>query len=140
MAKRKGYEQVLFYGPAGATAATQIVNHRDAEYSLDQEMGNTTVKGDGSAVPIVTEHVTGLVAQITFTMINKDDDTELAALIAASRTGVPVALLYKDYATGKGFDGDVNVKVTNGAPLQGEQTYDFECTPNDDLRQPILNA
>lgn len=71
-------------------------------------------------------------------MLNKDDDTILAALLAASYAGVPVALCTKDKANGKGYDGDVILKHKHGKPLRGEQTFEFTAEPNSDQRAPQL--
>lgn len=140
MAKKMGYEKVLYYGTAGSQAATQITNFTDLDYDIGTETGETTENGDGTSSPIVTKRVTARTATITWTMLNKTTDTSLAALIAAARAGTTVALYYKDYSSGKGYDGDVILTVRNGAPLKGEQTFEFTAEPNDDDRTPQLNA
>lgn len=132
------YEAQLFYGTAGSTGATQITNCVDLEYNMDPETGDTSTRGDGTTVPIATEKVTALKPEITFKMLNRSSDTTLAALLAAAFTGAAVAMRTKSYSSGKGYDGDVNVKVKQGAPLKGEATYEFTCTANDQLRDPSI--
>ncbi len=138
--KKMGYEKVLYYGTAGSQAATQLTIIRDVTYNTTTEKGETTANGDGNAPPIVTERVTARSVELTFDMINDSANASLASMIAAARAGTTVALYYKDYSTGKGFDGDVILEVENGAPYKGEQTYSFTARPNDDDRTPSLNA
>jgi hypothetical protein len=120
-----GYETQLFYGTAGTTAATQITNAVDVDYNLDPERGDTTTRGDGSSVPIVTSRVTALKPTITFKMLHKPADTTLAALIAASKAGSPVAMRTKSYSSGSGYDGDVTLSFKESAPLKGEGSFEF---------------
>lgn len=138
--KGMGYEAVLYIDTAGAQAATQVTCATDIEYTNDLEMGETTCRGDGSAVPVKSERPTCISAEITFKMLATQGGAALATLLAAARTPSALAIYYKDYASGKGFDGDMNIKVKHSAPLKGEQMYDFTCTVNDALRTPNLNA
>jgi hypothetical protein len=111
------------------------------EYSTDAEFGETTIRGDGSAVPIVTEVVTAIKPTITFKMTNKQSDTVLANLLAAARVpGTPVAIRTKAPSTGLGFDGDCNITVKSSAPLKGVTMHEFTATANDENRTPLLNA
>lgn len=136
--KKMGFEGKIFYGAAGSTASTEITNSRDITYNMDPEKGDTTERGDGSAPPIVTERVTARVVSIEWTMLNKTSDTTLEALRVAAYAGLPVAIRTKDYASGKGFDGDVTISVSHGKPYRGEQTYQFTASPCDDDRAPQL--
>lgn len=138
--KKMGYEALLYYGAAGSTAATQITNSRDIKYGTTPKTGETTVRGAGSSPPITTKRVVGFDVQITWQMVDKSDDTTLTALLAAARTGAPVALRYLPHTAGTGFDGDVVLTVDNGAPLAGENTFDFTAEPNDDNRTPLMNS
>ena len=133
-----GYEAQLFIGTAGSTPATQMTNCVDLEYNNDPDMGDTSTRGSGLAVPVATEKPTAHKPEITFKAIARDADALLAALLAANFAGTAVAARYKNSSAGKGYDGDVNVKVKNGAPLKGEQTFEFTLTANDQLRDPLL--
>lgn len=139
-ATKMGYEAQLFIGAAGSTPATQMTNCVDLEYNMDPETGDTSTRGDGTSVPVATEKVTGLKPEITFKALSRPSDTTLAALLAAAFTGGAMAARYKNHSSGKGYDGDVNVKVKNGAPLKGEQTFEFTLTANDQLRDPSVWA
>lgn len=136
----KGYQGQLFIGAAGATGATQLLNVVDVSESHNIETGETTVRGDGTAVPIKYEEVVCRERQITFQMLVKDGDTALATLIAAADAGTPLALRTKNKAAGVGFDGDVNLSYSNGRPLKGIQTMDFTCTLNNVLREAQFNV
>lgn len=138
--KAMGYEAPLYIGTAGSQAATQVLKATDIDYTVDMEMGETTSRGDGTTVPIKGERPSTLSAEITFKMVNEASDTVLATLLAAARAGSAIAVYYKDRSSGKGFDGDMNIKVKLNTPLKGEQTYEFTCTVNDCLRAPSLNA
>lgn len=122
---RMGYETQLFYGTAGAQAAIQITNATDVEYNMDPERGDTTTRGDGTAVPIITSRVTGIKPTVTFTMLNKPEDTQLAAMIAVAKTGAPIAIRTKNYSGGLGYDGDMTFGKKDGAPLKGTGTFEF---------------
>lgn len=129
---RMGYEGQLKYGNAGSTAGTLIQNCVDLNYDQDAEYGDTTTRGDSSAVPIQTQGPSQRKASITWKMLNKPEDAALIALLAASADQTPVALRTLSYSSGKGYDGDCYVKAKNGMPLKGEATYDFEAVVTDD--------
>lgn len=136
---KMGFEGEIYYGVAGSTGATQITNSRDITISLDPERGDTTVRGSGAAAPIGTKQVTGVNWSCDWNMLEKSDDTTLAALKAAAVAGTPVALRLKDHSAGSGFDGDVTLSFRAGKPLKGEQTWDFTAEPTgESAREPSL--
>jgi hypothetical protein len=139
MAKaRMSFEGILFTGDAGSEATTEV-SRRDINYEFDYDSGDTTEREEGDdESPIETSSVTVRKVTITFNKLNKADDSVLASLLAAAYGGTPVAIRTKDFAAGKGFDGDCILKVKDGKPFRGEQTYDFECKPNGDFRKPQL--
>jgi hypothetical protein len=139
-AKRAGYEFQIFYGVAGATAATQITNSLDVTDDFTTIKGETTVRGDGTVPPLVSQVVVGREQKLGFQMLMKTDDTTLAALLTASYAGTPVAIRTKSYSSGLGFDGDVILEHSKGAPLKGMQTVDFTCEVYDVLRAASLNV
>jgi len=136
MGQKMGFQGEIFSGVAGNEGGTRLTNSRDINYDIDTEEGETTVRGDGSAPPMVTSDVTGIILGIEFTMVVDDTDTALAALMAAASIGGLVAIRTKDYQAGKGFDGDCHLKVKNGKPLKGEQTKVFTAKPSRRLRAP----
>jgi len=127
-----GFETLLFLGTAGATATQQVTNAQDVDYNLDPEKGDTTPRGDGTAVPIITSRVTGLKPQVTFTYLNKQGDTLLAILLAAQTTGAPLAVRTKSWASGKGYDGDMTFTMKQKGPLKGESAFEFTGEASDE--------
>jgi len=141
MAKKMGYQGLLYYGTKGSTAATQVLKRVDATYDIDVETGSTTSAGDGTAVPINTGEATALTGQVTFNMIVDSNDAALVAMRAAAATGNPIALRFVAFSGATGMDADCVIKITQGAPLKGEQTADIEVVAlSASLREPVLNA
>lgn len=136
-----GYQGQLFYGTAGGTAAQQVTNCVDLNYDTEPERAETTVRGAGTAVPVVTSKTVALKPVITWSMLQKSGDTVLTALLAAARTGAAVALRTKSFASGTGFDGDCTLGVTHEMTLKGESKYNFTAEATDDEgRAPQLNV
>ena len=135
---KMGFEGLAYYGVKGSTAATLISNRVDLTFDVEPQMAPTTVAGAGTAPPVETEGVATIKFSATLKMKNVANDAVLIALRTAAAAGNSVALRLKDYASGKGYDGDVNVKETFGGNLNGEQTWDFTFTPNGILRAPSL--
>jgi hypothetical protein len=136
---RMGYEGQVLIGTAGVAATTVLTNVVDFDYNMDPERGDTTTRGDGTTVPIVTSRVVAIKPTLTLKMLNKPDDTELAQMLAAASTGSPIAMKTKSYSSGKGFDGDVTLTVKNGAPLRGEGTFEFTAEATEEsTRAPQL--
>jgi hypothetical protein len=128
---KMGFEgQIYFSATPGATGTTLLENVKDANYNLEVEKGNTTVRGDGTMPPIETEDVTVRKVTIDFMMIKDTSDTALEALLTALYAGTGVAIRMKDYAAGKGYDGDCTGTVGRGKPLNGEQTLQITLTPS----------
>lgn len=135
---RMGFEGLAYQGAKGSTAATLISNRVDISCDTDPQMASTTVAGAGTAPPIETEGVATIKFSCTIKMKNVASDAVLAALRTCAAAGTATALRLKDFASGKGYDGDCNVKESFGGNLNGEQTFDFTLTPNGDLRVPQL--
>lgn len=141
MAKKMGYQGLLYYGTKGTTADTQVLRRVDASYNIDVETGSTTSAGTGASVPINTGEATALTGQVTFNMIVDDNDAALVAMRAAAATGNPIALRFVSYTGSTGLDADCVIKITQGAPLKGEQTADIDVVAlSSSLREPVLNA
>lgn len=125
-----GFEGLAYYGVAGSTASTAITDTADISENLDMDTGNTTIRGDGSVPPIETEDVTIRKISFEIAFLLRSSDTVLEAMRVAAAAGSAIALRTKDYAAGKGYDGDVIVKtMAHSKPLRGEQTVGFTLTP-----------
>ena len=73
-------------------------------------------------------------------MLNNPDNPAVIFFRAAAATGAPIALRNKDYASGKGYDGDVTLGESEGEPLGGEQTLEFTAEAYNLLRTPQLHV
>lgn len=124
-----GYQLALYIGAAGATAATQITGAEDVDYEITPQKGATTDRGTGGNVPITTENVAQLGVQITWKQHVNQNDTTLTTLIAAAKTGLPVAIKLVTLAGATIFDGDCTLQKKYNAPLADTASYDFTATP-----------
>lgn len=140
--KKMGYEGEIYYGAAGATAATKITNSRDINYAYGPVNEDTTIRGSGSTPPVRTSRPVALeLKDLSWNMLNKTDDTTLTALRAAAAAGSAVALRTKHIASGLGLDADCYIECTQGMPLGGVQTYDFKVVGLEDVdRTPTFNS
>jgi hypothetical protein len=134
---RMGFEGRIYRGTAGTTASTEMLSATDVSTSITPKKATTMTRGAGTAPPMETERVVSIGLSIEWTLLNKSGETHLDTLRAAAAAGTPVALRLKDYANGKGFDGDVTLEVKEGMPLGGEASYQFTATPtNEKGREP----
>jgi hypothetical protein len=141
MAKKMGYQGLLYWGTKGSIAATLVEKRVDASFDIDVETGSTTSAGNGENVPLNTGEATALTGKVTFNMIVDSNDTALVAMRAAAATGDPIALRFVPYTGSTGLNADCVIKITQGAPLKGEQTADIEVVAlSASLREPLLNA
>lgn len=141
MAKKMGYQGLLYYGTKGSTASTQVLKRVNATYGITPEVGSTTSAGDGTTVPIATGEAVTLTGEVSFTMIVDSNDAALVAMRAAAATGDPIALRFVPFTGSTGLNADCIISISQGAPLDGEQTADIEVVAmSASLREPILNA
>jgi hypothetical protein len=138
-----GYERQLFYGTAGSTATNQLTNVLDINHDVSLNFGSTTVRGDGTSLPIETEKPTSRKPSISWSMRDQPNDSHLAILRAAAKAGTPVALVVKEFnSAGVAttiFDGDCNITVSEKHPLNGEATFDFSASASRDRgRTPVF--
>lgn len=136
--QRMSFEGLAYYGAAGSTASTLIENRIDLTIETDPQMADTTVAGDGTAPPVEAEDVATIKFSCTLVMPNDTADAVVTALKTAAAAGSQVALRLKDYSFGKGYDGDVNVKMSDNRSLKDKQALSFTLTPNNKLRDPQL--
>jgi len=140
-----GYTDQLFYGSPGSSAASRVENCKDLNHPLEHTYADTTIRGDGTAVPTGTEKVVQRKPTVTWTMSGDPNDAALAALRAAAKSATPVvSLLIKERNSAGAevtvLDGDFNIKVTKKSPLGGSIEYDFEGTPSRDYGRTVAYA
>ncbi len=132
--KRKGHEMAVYYGTASSTAGTHIdANIVDADPGgADFDFVDLPDRGDGSGLPHMDEYPVKKNSQPTFTMIYKDSETHVDALIAAADANPPVgkAFLFKRIVGGEvAFDGDCWIKYSSPGAIADGQTVEFELHP-----------
>lgn len=127
---KMGFEGMLYYGVAGATATTLLHNVKDISLNMEVDRGNTTVRGDSTVPPIETEDVTIRRVGIEFSMINDITDTAFTAMMDAAALGTGIALRGKDHAAGKGPDSDFTLSITHTQELGTEQLITFTASPS----------
>ena len=137
-----GYTTQLFIGTPGSSAGTRVENARDINHPIEQTYGTTTIRGDGTAIPIETEKTVSRKPSVTWTMGSDPNDAPLATLRAAAKSATPVVacLLKERNAAGAEvtiLDSDFNIKVTEKSPLGGALEYDFEATPSRDYGRTL---
>jgi hypothetical protein len=132
--KRAGWERKIYRDAAGATATTHIDTHvTDINVANPPEYFETTDRGDGTAVPKMEEQLVKQVANITFTMQYEDGEAHMAALLAASQAGTPLAFLVERHLAGVvEFDGDCYIDYDSPGELSSGQTVDFTLHPTSD--------
>lgn len=135
----RGYQGTAYIGTAGSAAATQLVERTDVRYNLKPEYADSTSAGDGSSVPLKSSEIVAIAAEITFTMIYKTEDANIATLISAAAAGTPLAFLLKSVSTGSTrFDGDCFVDLSQSLPLAENQKFEVTMTPTRRLRVPTF--
>ena len=132
--KRAGWERKIYRGTAGSTASTHIDTHvGNIDISHSNEYNETTDRGDGSAVPKMTEQLVKHVAAITFTMWYEDSQDDMVALLAAAQAGTALAFKVERRASGvTEFDGDCYIDYESPGELTGGQEVTFTLHPTDD--------
>lgn len=141
VAATKGYERQLFYGTPGSTAGSKLLHAVDVDVSSSPTRTDTTDRGDGLSIPIHTEQVVQLNRTVTFTYRYFSDDSDLALLIAAEKTGADVALLVHRANGGEvEFDGDVTLTLNSPGKLAEGMPLEFEGVPSQDSgRKPVFS-
>lgn len=135
--KRAGWERLIYRGTAGATAATHITpNVIDIGMSNTPEYFEETARGDGSTPPKKSEQLVTL-AKVPgpFSMIYKDGDAHMAAIVTAADAGTLLAFKVERYTGGATeFDGDCYIDYDAPGGLKEGQVVTFTLHPSTSLR------
>lgn len=132
--KRAGWEMMVYYGTAGSTAATHIsANVTDVDPGVGGwEYSDNPDRGDGTKVPGQDEMPVKRTYAPTFSMIYKDGDTHMAALLAAADANPPVGKAFKIIRYSGGatvLDGDFYINYSSPGPIGDGQVVEFELHP-----------
>lgn len=135
--KRMGWERIIYRGTAGSTAATQIdANVVDIGMTHSPEYVEDTQRGDGSSPPKRSEQLVTLnKVPGPFSMIYRDGDTNMAALLTAADAGTAVAIkIIRNSGGSTEFDGDCHLDYDSPGGLKEGQVVTFTLHPTDYLR------
>ena len=135
--KRAGWEMLVYYGGAGSAAGTHIsANVTDVDPGVGGwEYSDNPDRGDGTKVPGQDEMPVKSTSAPKFSMIYKDGDTHMAALLAAADANPPVgkSFLFKRYTGGASIgDKDYYINYTSPGPIGDGQIVEFELHPTSD--------
>jgi hypothetical protein len=135
MAKRSGWERMVYRDTAGSAAATLITpNVVDVGMSNVPERWEATSRGDGTAVPKKVERIACLVKTPgPISMIYDENDTHMAALLTAADAGTAIAIkIIRRTGGATEFDGDVTLEYDAPGGLKEGQTVTFTLAPTDE--------
>jgi hypothetical protein len=122
-----GFEGILLWGAAGATAATPLTIARDVGYRFEPTEADTSDR----ASKIELTDVAMIKFALDLEVNNNDTDPFIAALRVAAATGGAIALRTRDKVAGWGVDGDFIVGDDEGQPLKDAQRLRVVCKPTD---------
>lgn len=135
----RGFNGAVFIGTAGSTAATQLTERTDITYNISTERAESTAAGAGVNVPLKTEEVVAVAVEISWSMIYKTEDTNIATMIAAAIAGNTVAVKIRRHASDSDvFDGDCSIDIGTGMPLKENQKIEITAVPSRLLRDPVF--
>ena len=128
-----GLEAKLFFGAAGATAATEMKNVKDV--TLNMETGEADVTTRAAAGWRLTA-ATLKEASVEFEMVWDPNDAGFAAIKTADFSAEPLALFVSD-GNEKGLDADfVVTSFSRSEPLEEALTVSVTCKPTLVKRAP----
>jgi len=101
-----GLDAKAYFGPAGTTAASELENIRNLNFSLEKgEADITTRKAKGWELIKATLKK----GSINFEMLDDDEDSSFATFSSAFFNDDQVAMLVLDKENGEGLDADFEV-------------------------------
>ena len=135
--KRAGWEMLVYYGTAGSAADTHVsANVQDVDPGVGGwEFSDNPDRGDGTKVPGQDEMPVKRLYAPTFSMIFKDGDANMAALLAAADANPPVGKAFKiiRYSGGANvLDKDCYINYSSPGPISDGQIVEFELHPTSD--------
>jgi hypothetical protein len=128
---------MIYRGVAGVTAGTHIdANVIDIGMSNAPEYFEDTQRGAGATPPKKSEQLVALnKVPGPFSMIFKDGDANMAAIVVAADAGTPLAFKIVRYSGGATeFDGDCHIDYDAPGGLKEGQIVTFTLHPNDSIR------
>jgi len=134
MAIKLGMEAKLYYGTAGATANTELINVKDVTLNLETGEADVTTRGNQGWRATVATLKNGTVE---FEMIWDTGDAGFAAIKDAYFNNTAIALAILDGANGEGLDADFSItNFSRNEPLEEAITVSVTAKPTYSTRAP----
>ncbi len=134
MAIKLGMDAKLFYGAAGATATTELINVKDVTLNLETGEADVTTRGNQGWRATVATLKNGTVE---FEMIWDTGDSGFAAIKDAYFNNTAIALAILDGANGEGLDADFSItNFSRNEPLEEAITVSVTAKPTYSTRAP----
>ncbi len=133
--KRVGHEMTIYRGPADGTVADVLITPNVVD--IDPGGGSHDYvdlpgRGNGTTIPKMDEYPVKKNSAPTFSMVYKDGDTHVNALLATADADPPVGLAFmieRTLSGEKAFDGDCWVDYSSPGPIADGQTIEFTLHP-----------
>ena len=136
---KRGFEGKLYIGTAGSAASTQLTERTDITLNLTSETADSTAAGDGTAVPLKTEEVVAIAAEISWSMLYKTEDTNITTMVNAQVAGTAIAVkIMRHGSDADYFDGDCFLDFGSGMPLSDNQKFEITAKPTRRHRVPVF--
>jgi len=134
MAVKLGMDAKLYYGAAGSTASTELVNVKDVTLNLETNEADVTTRGNQGWEATVATLKKGTVE---WEMIWDTGDAGFAAIKNAYFNNAPIALAILDGDDGEGLDADFSItNFSRNEPLQEAITVSVTAKPTYATRAP----
>lgn len=132
-----GIDALLYVGTAGSTAATEVEQCQDLNYSF----GPVTSKVRTRASRNATSSVVGNDVTVSFTLVNKDGVAANTTIRSAAAAGTALAFRILDKSGGAGIDADFVISQFDEAqPIEGNEAYTVGLELNEDLRALVIET
>jgi len=134
MAIKLGMEARLYYGPAGATANTELNNVKDVTLNLETGEADVTTRGNQGWRATVATLKSGTVE---FEMVWDTGHAGFTAIKNAYFNNTPIALAILDGPNGEGLDADFSItNFSRNEPLEEAITVSVTAKPTYSTRAP----
>ena len=132
---RIGLNGSFLYGTAGSSAASVATNVTDVQLELSAIEIDTKSR---ASTTWATSKVALLQATLTFSMLDKEGDSAVAAVKAAFFAKGKIAFWPKDLVGGDGLNADYYVTgLSRNESLVVVITYSVTAKPTDEQRAPV---
>jgi len=134
MAIKLGMTAKLYYGAAGATANSELINVKDVTLNLETGEADVTTRGNQGWRATVATLKSGTVE---FEMIWDTGNAGFSAIKNAYFNNTPVALAILDGPDGEGLDADFSItNFSRNEPLEEAITVSVTAKPTYSTRAP----